>query len=138
QVREDLGRLEYPRDAELVDLVRRLARQHRAVEDDRAAAGWNAPHDHVEERGLPGAVRADDRVNLPLLHLQVDVGQRLEAAEALLDVGHVEDDIGGHVWHLPPLSCRLDFGWWRGEFDSTTTSAGSQRHAPHPLDEPAR
>ncbi len=93
EVGEDFRRLEDARDAELVDLVRLLARQHRAVEDDGAAGGRQPSDDDVEQRRFAGAVGADDRMRLALFDLKVDVGQRMQASEALVDVGDVEDDI---------------------------------------------
>ena len=54
-----------------------------ALEGHAARARRQQPGDHVEERGLARAVRADDRVNAPRLHGQVHVDQGLVAAEAL-------------------------------------------------------
>src|SRR5690606_20115822 len=63
------------------------------------------------QRRLAGAVRPDDRVGLALFDLQVDVGQRPQAAEVLEHIRRVEDDIGGWRVHCPyalsPTSARF-------------------------------
>ena len=50
--------------------------------------------DAVEEGGLPGAVRADEAHDHPLLHREGDVGVGREAAEELGDVLDLEDRHG--------------------------------------------
>src|SRR5690606_1174331 len=55
-----------------------------------------------------GAVGADDRVRLAFLDLKVDVGQGAQAAEVLLDVGDVENDI------FPGLHFHVAFSYSAG------------------------
>ena len=54
--------------------------------------GLGAPHarDHVEERGLAGAVGPDETADLAGGHLEADVGDRRDPAEAHADVGQLE------------------------------------------------
>jgi hypothetical protein len=65
-----------------------------AGELEAAGVGRVEPGDHVEEGGLAGAVGADEAVDLAALDAQPDVGQRLQAAEALADAGHGEQRRG--------------------------------------------
>src|SRR5262249_29798712 len=51
--------------------------------------------DHVEHRGLAGAVRADDGADLALPDADGDVAHRLHAAEGQRDIVDREQDIGG-------------------------------------------
>ena len=64
-----------------------------AVEDDGAGVRRDAADADVEQRRLAGAVRADDRVRLAFLDCEVDVAERVQAAEALADVGDVQHDV---------------------------------------------
>src|SRR5690606_12213283 len=93
EVGEDLRRLEDAGDTQLVDLVGLLAGQDGAVEDDGTAGRRQAADDHVEQGGLACTVRADDRMRLAFLDLQVDVSQGMQAPEALVNVGDVENDV---------------------------------------------
>src|SRR5690606_32091328 len=61
------------RDAKLVDLARRLAGQHGAVEYDCATGRGYPADDDVQQRRLSGTVRADDGMGLPFLDLEVDI-----------------------------------------------------------------
>ena len=69
-------------DAEGGDLVRRRVRDVAPVEDDRALVGLDHPADGLEQRRLAGAVRAEQRDDLALVDLEVDVEQHLHAAVA--------------------------------------------------------
>jgi hypothetical protein len=62
-----------------------------AVELDRARARWEVAGDHVEERRLAGAVRAEDRAPLAVRDIQVDVAHGVEAAEPPADPPQAED-----------------------------------------------
>jgi hypothetical protein len=62
QAREDRRDLKAARQASPGDLVGRQAVDAPAVQLDLAGRGREAPADHVEQRGLAGAVRTDDRV----------------------------------------------------------------------------
>ena len=57
-----------------------------AVEEDFAAGRHVQPGDHVEDGRLARAVRTDQPVELALLHGQVEVAHRAQAAE---DLGQV-------------------------------------------------
>jgi hypothetical protein len=48
---------------------------------DRAAIGEKLTGDQIEQRGLAGAVRADDQPALARLDFQIDVGVDAQAAE---------------------------------------------------------
>ena len=72
------------------------------VEGDRAGVGDQLADQHVQQGRLAGAVRADDRVDRVLGDRQVDVVQRLQAAEALVDVldfenAHARVSLFGHM-----------------------------------------
>ncbi len=77
--------LEGAADAAPADLVGRQAVDALAGESDRAAVGRVDAGDHVEQSGLAGAVRADHREDRALRHLEADLVDREQAAEALAD-----------------------------------------------------
>ena len=54
------------------------------------AVGDEEAVQHVEERGLAGAVGPDDAEDLALAHLEADVRQGLQTDERLRDAAHVE------------------------------------------------
>src|SRR5205823_10664731 len=56
-----------------------------AVEFDRARARSKVAGDHVEERRLARAVRAEDRAPLAVRDIQIDVAHGVEAAEPPAD-----------------------------------------------------
>ena len=102
QVGEDLRGLEDAHDTHLVDLVRLLAGDDLAVEDDGAGVGREPADADVEQRRLAGAVRPDDGMGRALLDLEIDVGQGVKAAEVLVHVGDVEDDVACRHGPTPP------------------------------------
>src|SRR5262249_56965042 len=59
-VLEEPDRLKGPRDAARDNRVRAQADQASAVEANVSLIGAEQPRDQVEDRGLPGAVRADE------------------------------------------------------------------------------
>jgi hypothetical protein len=64
-----------------------------AVEHDAAlvrAVGIDAAQ-HLHQRGLAGAVFADQRVDLPRLHGEIHVAQGLDSGEALADPAHLDN-----------------------------------------------
>ena len=87
---EELDVLERARDAAPDDAVRRRVQQALAVEVELARVGLVEPRDHVEERRLAGAVRADQPDDLALLDVERDVVDRDDAAEAAGDVADGE------------------------------------------------
>ena len=80
EVREDVGDLVGLRDAEARGLVLGQPRDLSAVEPDAAGARRRLAGDQAEERGLAGAVGADDRPQLAALDADVDAGHRDQAA----------------------------------------------------------
>ena len=72
-------------DAERGDLVGRGVGDVAAVEDDGAAIGRDDAGDRLQERGLAGAVGAEQGDDLALVDLEVDAEEHLHVA-----VGHVE------------------------------------------------
>ena len=80
---ERLGQLEGAHLAHARDLERRDARERRAVEDPGAGVGLVEAGQQVEQRGLAGAVRADqgrDGAARDLEVLDVDGGEAAERA----------------------------------------------------------
>jgi hypothetical protein len=73
------------RDAEARGLGRRADRHGPALERHRAGVGAVDARDGLDERGLAGAVVADERHHLAWAHLEVDVLERLHGPEALAD-----------------------------------------------------
>src|SRR4029077_7329147 len=90
--RKDVGDLEAARQAAPVDLIRRQPGHALAVELDRAGGRSKPADDQVEQRGFPGAVRADDRVPLARRHGETDAANDPGRAETLVHV--VEPDRG--------------------------------------------
>ena len=86
RVVEQLDVLEGARDPHLGDVMRRRRGELLAVEHQPARGRVIEPRDQVEDRGLAGAVRADDREDLPLLDGEVDLIDRLQAAELQREV----------------------------------------------------
>ena len=86
----DLAQLYREGDATADDLVRLAAGQFAAVEHELATVGRVGAGEHVEERGLAGAVGADQAVDLTLVDGERDLGQRVQAAEAFADVAGFE------------------------------------------------
>ena len=94
--------LEHGGDAEGLGLGGTRTRHLAAVEGDVAAVGLVDPGDHLDQRGLAGAVVAHERHHLTGPDVQVDVGERLDGAESLVDAGQGEDTLpdrrGGARW----------------------------------------
>src|SRR5437867_1179842 len=90
-VLEEADVLERPRDSERGHLVRARAGDLPILEEDSAAGRREDAGDAVEERGLAGAVGADEREDLAALHVEGHVVDGQESAEPLRDVVHPED-----------------------------------------------
>jgi len=73
------------------DLPRGEAGDVLAAEGDAPAVGLVLAREHVEERGLPGAIGPHDPVDLALGHLDADVLQDDAAAEALGEALSLEE-----------------------------------------------
>ena len=75
-----------------------IVEQVPAVEPDRAALGRVHPAHAVEQRCLAGAVRADQRADLPGLDGEAEVVERTNAAELQYDAIDFQQS------HMPPIS----------------------------------
>ncbi len=73
--------LEGAADAGLAERVRLAARHVAAVEQDFAGARPQEAVQEIEQRGLAGAVRADDPEDLVAPQLEADILHRFQAAE---------------------------------------------------------
>src|SRR5438093_924926 len=80
------GARDRPGAAEPGTLVRPPGRDVHAVEADVTRVGDQEAGDEVEDRRLPGAVRADEAEDLALVQLEAGVVDRPDAAEALHEV----------------------------------------------------
>jgi hypothetical protein len=97
QLFEQAGDLKRARDALAGDAIRReLA--HVVPEDGHPASrGLEEAGEHVEQRGLAGAVWPDERMNGALLHPQVHAVHRPEATELLGEPVRLQH---AHGWAL--------------------------------------
>ena len=114
--------LEGARDAERGDVARLLLGDVAAFEHDAAGVGLVEAGDHVQQRGLAGAVGADDGEDAAAWHVERHVLHGGDAAETL---GHALDHklvvalsrghaLGGRPHHEPSLNHRLTFPYsWR-------------------------
>jgi len=82
---EELDVLERACDALLHDPVPRQLRDLDVAQHDRPLVGIEHARDHVEHGGLARAVRADDREDLLLGHVERQVADRADATEAERD-----------------------------------------------------
>src|SRR5690349_1297778 len=99
QIGEKTDVLERARDSRSRDLIGPEALEPFAVEDESAVVRRGHAGEHVEERRLAGAVRADQAVDRALLERKRDLAQRLQAAKALADAGRLQQGA-----HEPTLS----------------------------------
>ena len=81
RILEQFDVLEGAGDAELGDAEGRLLGDVLILEINPARGRAVDPRDQVEDRTLAGAVGADDREDLALLHREADGVDRLQAAE---------------------------------------------------------
>ena len=121
-VREQVERLEdHPHfAADLLDVANVVAHLD-TVNDDPAAVVLLQPVDAADERGLSGAGRADDDDDFLLPDVEIDVLERLEVAEHLVDVLADDDRLpalggggvgdAGQVSHRCPTSSRCSSRW---------------------------
>jgi hypothetical protein len=91
---EQLHVLERARDPAPDDPVRRRPQQAPAVEVELARIRPVQPRDHVEERGLAGAVRPDQADDLAGVDVERDLVDRDDPAEP---ARHVADREQGHA-----------------------------------------
>ena len=83
QVREDREDLERASHAEAGTDMHRDPRDVNAIEHDASVAGLQCAGQHVEERGLAGAIRPDDAVKHAAADLEVDALRHHQATEIL-------------------------------------------------------
>ena len=114
---EQLDALERAPDAEPGPAVRRHAGEVVPVEAHGAAIGLQHAEQAVEERGLPGAVRADEADDLARFDIEAHLIERGDARERLGDLGRLEQahgvaPAGRDLATCPPLlelvDARLD------------------------------
>ena len=91
EVREQPAALGGLRDAQTHDLVRRLADQRLAVEDQRPGGRAQQSGDRAQRRGFAGPVGADQRHDLPGLDGQVDPLQRVDRAVVDVQVMNLKE-----------------------------------------------
>ena len=124
---EQVDELEAPRDPLADALVDGLACDVRAVEDDAARVGTQEPADQVHQRGLPGAVGADQPQQLTLVHDEVHVIHGVGVAEPLPDPGGLEQ---GHVRRSAGAGRRAARGFPRGRPASSAPAGPARRRGP--------
>ena len=90
EIRKQRDVLEGAADADLGDPVRRPRQDARAFHQDVAGRRLIEPGEAVEQRGLAGAVRADQAEDLALVHVEGHAVQRDDAAEHDADVANRE------------------------------------------------
>ena len=90
EVRKQRHVLEGAADADLGDPVRRPRQDARAFHQDVAGRRLIEPREAVEERGLAGAVGADQSEDLALVHVKGHAVERDDAAEHDADVANRE------------------------------------------------
>src|SRR4030081_408127 len=89
---EQVDDLEAARNAGLDPFVHGRERDVVALEQDLAAVGREMRADEIDERGLAGAVRADEREKLPLVDCEVHVVAGAGLAELLAEIDGLEKD----------------------------------------------
>ena len=75
--------------------MHRQVRDVLAVEPDLSGIGAQQAGQHVEERGLAGAVRADQAVQPVRMHIQMHVRRHDQRAEPLVQAAHRQDRLAG-------------------------------------------
>ncbi len=101
---EDRGFLRQIADAEARALIHRQLGDVVAVELDGAAIGLDQAGDHVEHRGLAGAVRAEQADRLAAAHIDADAAHDLAGAETLFHAMHGQDSPAAAVSFAVPAA----------------------------------
>ena len=104
-VREQLQILERAADAEPRDLPVRQADDGLAEPEHLAAVRHQLAGHQVEQRGLAGAVGADQRGDDAGAQRERHVVDGLEAAESLRGTGHLQQDLAVSLLMCPPFDC---------------------------------
>ena len=102
QMRKHGGDLERADHAAARDLCRLFRGDIGAVEQNRAARGHQEFGQQIEAGRLAGAVRANERMDGPALHTQVDVGHGGKALEGFSQSARFENDVLRHDSLLSP------------------------------------
>ncbi len=90
-------------EAAATGLERRMDRAFAAADRDATAVRAHRPGENLDERALPGAVRAHERVHLTGPDGKRGGAQREDGAVRLRDVPRVEQDVGRRRGHRVPL-----------------------------------
>src|SRR5207244_3434821 len=137
-VQEQRQGLERAGDALRRDAVRIEPDEALAVEQDLALVRPVDARDEVEERRLPGSVRADHADDLSLVHVQVELVDDREAAERLRDVAELQQvahaistrDVPSNPWGRAFISTiRIAPSRINRVIDGSLTSSFSQTNA---------
>ena len=102
---EEADILEGTCDAEIDDLIRLLAFDGGAVQDDIPFGHLIHAGDQVENGGLAGAVWPDDAEDLPFVYMEGHIGNSGEAAELFHYIFHFEQ----HQFFPPSTAFLLNF-----------------------------
>ncbi len=86
QIAEQPDILEGATDAQRGNLMRRLAHQFGSLEADTAFRGLINPGNQVEDGGFAGAVGTDDAHQFAGVEIQIEIGDRAQAAEEMPDL----------------------------------------------------
>ncbi len=97
QAREDVGDLEGARDSLAADLVRGLAPDVLALEQDPPLVGLQVAGDQVEKRGFAGAVRTDDGDEVARVHPELGPVHGLEIPKGFAEGLNLQHRL------IPPL-----------------------------------
>ena len=103
--REQRDVLEGAADADVADAMRRLGQDALTFHQDVALARLVQPAQAIEQRGLAGAVRADQSEDLAATLIERDVVQRDDAAEHNAHLANGKQDV--------PLRCYSSVHVWR-------------------------
>src|SRR3981189_1452419 len=105
EIAEDPDVLEGSRQAEPRDAVRLEPENLRAVDSDRAGVRMRRAAQRVQQRGLAGAVGADDGLYDATRHVEIDAVERDQAAEAPRHATRADDWL---IRHRAPSRRRGD------------------------------
>ena len=130
EVLEQAAGLHHRGDEAAGDRLARLEAEHL----DRAGRGLREPEDHVDGRGLAGAVGAEEGDDLALLEGQVDAADGVDGAEVLGDPGDLDGGHGARRWRraFPErLVCVMAPAWRTRRPDALTQASRLGRDICH-------
>src|SRR5690242_12641727 len=96
---KNVGALERTPHAHAADAVRRHASDIAAVEENLAGGRLQMAGDEIEQGRLAGAVRPDDRSDLPFRHGKAHLGHGAKAGEGFAETADLQHQA---VFHLRP------------------------------------